>query len=105
MQMIPAQIEQDSTSCNHLFRGDFTCSFGRDNIFAMCGGFIGSPIVCDGQRVAGLVVQDRFCGARPTAYITDLERHGEWIFRVSGGGKAIVSLLMLFVGILVSKIV
>ena len=104
MRMIPSIIESNSTMCNFLFRGDFTCTFGRPGEFGFCGGFVGSPIICDGERVSGMVVVDNFCGQRPVSYIMDLEQHAEWIRRASGSGKVIASIFTIFVAILVSKI-
>ncbi|CAG9810587.1 unnamed protein product [Chironomus riparius] len=104
MRMIPSIVESNSTMCNFLFRGDFTCSFGRAGEFGFCGGFVGSPIICDGERVSGMVVVDNFCGLRPVSYIMDLERHAEWIHRQSGAEKVLASIFMIFVVFLTSKI-
>lgn len=104
MRMIPSIIESNSTMCNFLFRGDFTCSFGRAGEFGFCGGFAGSPVICDGERVAGMVAVDNFCGQRPVSYIMDLEQHAEWIHRHSGARKVFASIFMIFVIFLTSKL-
>lgn len=104
MRMVPSIVESNSTVCNFLFRSDLTCTFGRPGEFGFCGGFVGSPVICDGERVSGMVVVDNFCGARPVSYIMDLEPHAEWIHRHSGTGKVIASIFMIFVVFLTSKI-
>jgi hypothetical protein len=103
MNMLPA-LAMNSTECGHLFRGDFFCTSGTPSQFPLCGGFVGAPIICDGTRLAGLVTQDQFCGVNPRAYIINMQHHHEWIGRVSGGGKAVVSLLVMVLGVVVGKL-
>lgn len=104
MQIIPALIQQNSTFCNFLFRGDFTCTFGTAGSRERCGGFVGSPLICDGERIAGMVVRDNYCGHHPTAYVMEMQRHNEWVRRVSGGSKMSVSVLVGLLAILVHKL-
>lgn len=103
MSMVPTMI-RDSRQCNHLFAGNFFCAIGQPGQFTPCGGFRGSPIICDGTNLAGLVVQESFCGLNPRAYIIDVQHHQEWIWRASSGKKFTASAIIIAISVILSKI-
>ncbi|KAG5667326.1 hypothetical protein PVAND_015310 [Polypedilum vanderplanki] len=103
MNMEAARI-RDSVECDHLFHGNFFCTAGTPGRFANCGGFIGAPIICDGERLAGLVTQEQYCGPNPRAYIINIQHHHEWITRTSSVGKIMTSIMMIIFGVFISKL-
>lgn len=92
--MVPAMIRSTET-CGHLLGGNYSCIFGVSNEIRNCGGFFGASVICDGEKLGGILVGDEFCGVNPRGYLIDIGRHHEWILRNGGvktGGGVLIFL-------------
>jgi Trypsin len=104
MSITPALL-QDTSACGHLFPGDYLCTIGRANTFPQCGGFLGAPILCDGERLGGMVVQEHYCGVNPRAYVINVANYEGWIADRSGASSvSATATIIIALSCLISKL-
>jgi hypothetical protein len=53
--------------------------------------------------LAGMVVYDQYCGVNPRAYLIDIGRHQEWIWRISASPKMNVMMSLITICAVVAK--
>lgn len=82
------------------------CVTRRPSEFSSCGGFSGSPVICDGEAVCGLTKSDELCDlVNPRVILIDLSDHLEWIKEISGCDKNMkISAVFVMVLVVLGKV-
>ena len=101
---LPAMIRNSTdVSCDTGF-----FAIGTVGQFPQCGGFVGSPVTCDGVTIAAMVVSDQFCNmSNAHAVLFRLNDQAAWINSNTSGAKISTqsTILGVFLGLLLMRFI